>query len=74
MTHVNRRTLLEIWMLGDLVICGASLLIASALVYRPLWGEDAVLLHHPLRQLLITAILGLVWHYSMVIAGGKRRS
>lgn len=72
MTHVNRRTLLEVWMLGDLVICGISLLLASALVYRPLWGEDALLLHHPMRQLLITAVLGLAWHYSMVIAGGYR--
>ena len=72
MTHVTRRTLLEIWMLADLVVCGGSLLLASAILYRPLWGEDALILHHPLRQLLSTALLGLAWHYSLVFSGAYR--
>ena len=72
MTHITRRTLLEIWMLTDLVICGGSFLVASAILYQPLWGEDVLTLHHPLRQLLITAVLGLAWHYSMVFSGAYR--
>ena len=72
MTHVTRRTLLEIWMLADLVLCGGSLLLASSVLYQPLWGEDALILHHPLRQLLVTALLGLAWHYSMVFSGAYR--
>ncbi len=72
MILASRKTLLEIGMCLDLAICGVSLLLGSAILYRPLWEADALLLHHPLRQMLLTIGLSFCWHYSLVSAGAYR--
>lgn len=72
MILASRKTLLEVGMCLDLAICGGSLLFGSALLYRPLWEADALLLRHPLRQMLLTVALGFCWHYSLVSAGAYR--
>jgi exopolysaccharide biosynthesis polyprenyl glycosylphosphotransferase len=72
MPQEKRRILLEMGMIGDLIICGGSLLLTSAIFYRPLWDQEIFLLHHALWQLLITALLALAWHYSMFAAGAYR--
>jgi exopolysaccharide biosynthesis polyprenyl glycosylphosphotransferase len=59
-------------MCGDLAVCGVSLLLASALLYRPLWDTDALLLRHPLWQLLTTLALGFCWHLSLVATGAYK--
>lgn len=69
MILASRKTLLEVGMCVDLAICGLSLLLGSAILYRPLWEADALLLHHPLRQILCTIALSFLWHYSLVSAG-----
>jgi exopolysaccharide biosynthesis polyprenyl glycosylphosphotransferase len=56
----------------DIATCGVSLLLGSAVVYRPLWEADALLLRHPFRQILLTIALGLCWHYSLVSAEAYR--
>lgn len=72
MILASRKTLLEVGMCVDLAICGVSLLLGSAVLYRPLWEADALLLHHPLRQILCTIALSFCWHYSLVSAGAYR--
>jgi exopolysaccharide biosynthesis polyprenyl glycosylphosphotransferase len=72
MILASRKTLLEVGMCLDLAICGISLLLGSAVLYRPLWQTDALLLQHPLRQMVLTIGLGFCWHYSLVSAGAYR--
>jgi exopolysaccharide biosynthesis polyprenyl glycosylphosphotransferase len=69
MTLQNRKTLLEVGMCSDLAVCGFSLLLASAMVYRPLWEENALLLRRPLRQAVVAVVLVICWHLSLVAAG-----
>lgn len=72
MILASRKTLLEVGMCLDLATCGVSLLLGSAILYRPLWETDALLLHQPLRQILLTIALSFCWHYSLVSAGAYR--
>lgn len=72
MILASRKTLLEVGMCLDLAICGVSLLLGSAIMYRPLWEADALLLRHPFRQVLLTIALSFCWHYSLVSAGAYR--
>lgn len=72
MILASRKTLIEVGMCLDIATCGVSLLLGSAVVYRPLWEADALLLRHPFRQILLTIALGLCWHYSLVSAEAYR--
>jgi len=49
-----------------------SLLLASAVVFRPLWESDSLQLHHPLKQFLVTGSLGLSWHLCFVASAVYR--
>lgn len=68
MTLAKRRVLLEFGMWTDLAVCGTSLLLASAVLNRPLWQIDALLLRHPLPQLILALALGAAWHISLLKA------
>ncbi len=56
----------------DLAICGSSLLFGSAIFHRALWQMDALLLPHPVRQILLIVALCFCWHYSLVSAGAYK--
>ena len=72
MTQSKRKTLLECGMCADLVFCGISLLLTAPLRGDPLWNSDTLLLHHPLRTMLMTLVLGICWHFSLVASGAYR--
>jgi exopolysaccharide biosynthesis polyprenyl glycosylphosphotransferase len=69
MVQARRKALIELGMWIDLAICGLSLIVSSAIVYRPLWATDALLLKHPLPQMFLTLGLGFAWHQSLLLVG-----
>ena len=69
MHESRRKTLLEFAMSCDLVICATALLLASGAVTRPFWQKGALLVQHPLRQLILLVALVSGWHLSLVLAG-----
>lgn len=60
-------------MCSDLAVCGLSLLLASAVLYRPLWMTDMLLVRHPLQKFIAAVCLGICWHFSLS-AGGAYKS
>jgi len=69
MAVTKRRALIELGMWIDLALCAMSLSIASAILDRPLWTKGALLLHHPVRQILFTVCLGFAWHCCLIRSG-----
>lgn len=72
MNQAQRKIFVEIGMCIDIGLCCLSLLLTSALLYEPLWETEALLLQHPLRRLVITGALGLLWHFSLMATGAYR--
>ncbi len=72
MNKTRRKILFELSMCVDLAICCMALMIASALLSKPLWHTDTLLLKDPLRQLLVTGSLGLLWHLSLIASGAYK--
>ena len=64
-----RRTLLEVEMWGDLVVCTLALCLASGIATKPLWQKQSLLITHPLRQVVMLVLLLCAWHLSLVLAG-----
>ncbi len=72
MNKTRRKALVEFGMCVDLAICCLGLLVTSALLYEPLWKSETLLLKDPLRQLLVTGALGLMWHLSLMASGAYK--
>jgi exopolysaccharide biosynthesis polyprenyl glycosylphosphotransferase len=72
MTHASRRSLLEMGMICDLLIGLAALSVALNIGGHVAWMADTMLLRHPLRQLLLGALLLLGWHLCLTNAGAYR--
>jgi exopolysaccharide biosynthesis polyprenyl glycosylphosphotransferase len=72
MTQPRRKALLELGVCVDLLICAVSLLAATAATSHIPWRTDTFLIRHPLRQMLLTLSLSLLWHLSMVATGAYR--
>ena len=68
----TRRMLVKLGMYCDLVICGSSLLAASAIASQPLWETQRLRLQDTFWQLLVITALALAWHFSLVLTGAYR--
>jgi len=53
-------------------MCSLSLLLAAELTSKGIWNGGALLIRDPVRQLLATMVLGLCWHYSLVLTRAYR--
>jgi exopolysaccharide biosynthesis polyprenyl glycosylphosphotransferase len=72
MTQLRRRLLIQAGTCLDLAICSLSLLFAAELFSGGIWHGGALLIRNPVRQLLATIVLGLCWHYSLVLTRAYR--